>query len=189
MKQPIMTQWRPQFEAALEKLAEISSAMDELDLKPPILVGGGAVELYTQGAVNTGDFDLVSTQQTALETIMMKHGFIRPSGPGVATRGWIHPDLKLGFEVVGSRLLDGYADTSLLQMIEVEAHGTVAVISVEDLIADRMGQYASGAARNMLGQAKALFTLSEGLDLHYMERRIREETAQTYGVQDLEDDA
>jgi hypothetical protein len=33
-------------------------------------------------------------------------------------------DLKLGFEVVGSRLLDGYADTSLLQMIEVEAHGT-----------------------------------------------------------------
>jgi hypothetical protein len=74
-------QWRPQFEAALEKLAEISSAMDELDLKPPILVGGGAVELYTQGAVNTGDFDLVSTQQTALETIMMKHGFIRPSGP------------------------------------------------------------------------------------------------------------
>lgn len=29
-----------------------------------------------------------------------------------------------------SRLLDGYADTSLLQMIEIEAHGTVAVISV-----------------------------------------------------------
>jgi hypothetical protein len=47
-KQPIATQWRPQFEAALEKLAEISSAMDELDLKPPILVGGGAVELYTR---------------------------------------------------------------------------------------------------------------------------------------------
>lgn len=149
--------------------------MDELGLKPPILVGGGAVELYTQGAVNTGDFDLVSTGQSALEAVMMTHGFVRPSGPGVATRGWIHPDLKLGFEVVGSRLLDGYADTSLLQMIEVEAHGTVAVISVEDLIADRMGQYASRAAYDMLGHAKALFTLSEGLDLHYMERRIREE--------------
>eukprot|EP01037_Dinobryon_pediforme_P016781 gene16781-16962_t len=175
-----MTQWRPQFEAALEKLAEISSAMDELDLKPPILVGGGAVELYTQGAVNTGDFDLVSTQQTALETIMMKHGFIRPSGPGISTRGWIHPDLKLGFEVVGSRLLDGYADTSLLQMIEVEAHGTVAVISVEDLIADRMGQYASGAARDMLGQAKALMafktlkTTREAISLATLGKRIAE---------------
>lgn len=163
--------------------------MDALDLNPPVLVGGAAVELYTQGAVNTGDFDLVSTQQSALEAIMMKHGFVRPSGPGKATRGWIHPDLKLGFEVVGSRLLDGLADTSLLQMIEIQAHGTVAVIAVEDLIADRMGQYASGSASDMLGQAKALFTLSEGLDLHYMERRIREETAQVYGVQDLEDDA
>ncbi|MDE2569623.1 MAG: hypothetical protein KGM93_11970 [Sphingomonadales bacterium] len=184
-----MTQWRPQFEAALEMLAEVSSDMDDLGLKPPILVGGGAVELYTQGAVNTGDFDLVSSQQTVLESVMVKHGFERPSGSGKATRGWIHPRLKLGFEVVGSRLLDGYADTSFIQVIEVAAHGTVAVISVEDLIADRMGQYASGAARDMLGQAKALFTLSEGLDLHYMDRRIREETALTYGVQDLEDDA
>ncbi|NKJ40566.1 hypothetical protein [Novosphingobium sp. SG720] len=91
--------------------------------------------------------------------------------------------------MVGSRLLDGHADTSLLQIIEVAAHGTVAVISIEDLIADRMGQYASGAAHDMLGQARVLFTLSEGLDLHYMERRIREETAQAYGVQDLEDEA
>lgn len=170
-------------------LAEISSAMDALGYNPPILVGGGAVELYTQGAVNTGDFDLVSAQQSTLETIMKKRGFIRPRGPGVSTRGWIHPDLKLGFEVVGSRLLDGHADRSLLQMVDVDAHGTVAVIAVEDLIADRMGQYASGSANEMLGQAKALFTLSEGLDLHYMERRIREETAQTYGVQDLEDEA
>lgn len=56
-----MSQWRPQFEAALEMLAEISSDMDTLGLNPPVLVGGAAVELYTQGAVNTGDFDLVAT--------------------------------------------------------------------------------------------------------------------------------
>jgi hypothetical protein len=99
-----------------------------------------------------GDFDLVSAQQTALETVMMKHGFIRPSGPGIP-RGAGFIDLKLGFEVVGSRLLDGYADTSLLQMIEMKrtAHG---VISVEDLIADRMGQYASGAARECWDRPK-----------------------------------
>ncbi len=182
-----MNGWRPQFEAALHKLAQISSEMDRQDLRPPVLVGGAAVELYTQGAVNTGDFDLVCGRQLALEAIMQRHGFVRPHGPGVLTRGWIHPDLKLGFEVVGSRLLDGHADASLLQVIEVDTHGAVAVIAVEDLIADRMGQYASGAAHEMLGQARMLFILSEGLDLHYMERRIREETAQAYGVQDLED--
>ena len=119
---------------------------------------------------------------------MAQHGFVRPKGAGLSLRGWIHPDLKLGFEVVGSRLLDGLADNDLLRVIEVGDHGAVAVISVEDLIADRMGQFASGSANEMLDQAKALFKLSKGLDRDYMDRRIREETAQDYGVQDLEDE-
>jgi len=184
-----MTQRRPQFKAALQMLAQISSAMDDLGYNPPILVGGGAVELYTQGAINTGDFDLVSEQQSNLETTMANLGFVRPSGLGLSTRGWIHPDLQLGFEVVGSRLLDGLADRNFLRMIDIGPHGTILVISTEDLIADRMGQYASGSASEMLGQARTLFTLSEGLDLQYMERRIREETAQVYGVQKLQNDA
>ena len=57
------------------------------------------------------------------------------------------------------------------------------------MIADRMGQYASGTAPEMLGQARALFALCEGLDPAYMERRIREETGGDHGVQDLEDQA
>jgi hypothetical protein len=64
--------------------------------------------------------------------------------------------------------------------------GEVAVIAPEDIIADRMGQYASGSAPEMLGQARALFALCEGLDMDYMARRIAEETAGEYGVQDLE---
>lgn len=184
-----MTFWRPQFEAALAKLAQISSTLDDRGFRPPILVGGGAVELYTQGAVNTGDFDLVTSQQAEFETVLTENGFVRPSGPGLALRGWIHPDLMLGFEVVGSRLLDGLASRDLIRIVEVGEDGAIAVISVEDLIADRMGQYASGSAHEMLGQAQALFRLSKGLDVDYMERRIREETAQGYGVQDLQDQA
>ena len=184
-----MSGWRPQFEAALIILAQISSAMDAKGHRPPILVGGGAVELYTQSAVNTGDFDLVSSQQAALEEIMRRHGFIRPKGAGLSLRGWIHPDLRLGFEVVASQLLDGLTDPDFLRVIEIGEHGSVAVISVEDLIADRMGQFASGSADEMLDQAKALFKLSKGPDRNYMDRRIREETAQEYGVQYLEDEA
>ena len=95
----------------------------------------------------------------------------------------------LGFEVVGSRLLEGLASRDLIRIVEVGNEGAIAVIAVEDLIADRMGQYASGSAHEMLGQAQALFKLSKGLDLLYMERRIREETALSYGVQDLQDQA
>lgn len=184
-----MSFWRPEFEAALAKMAEVSSAMDAQGLNPPILVGGAAVELYTLGAVNTGDFDVVTAKQEAFEAELQRHGFVRPRGANLSLRGWIHPDLNFGFEVVGSRLLDGLAAVDLVRVIEVDGHGSVAAISIEDLIADRMGQYASGAADETLGQARALFTLSQDLDMQYMERRIREETAQHYGIQDLQDEA
>jgi len=183
---PSASPYRPEFEAALRLLARISSAMDSAGFRPPVLVGGAAVEIYTRGAVNTGDFDLSCGRQDKLEELMRKHGFVRPSGPGVATRGWVHPEFKLGFEVVSDVLLDGLADRDMVQVVELGDDGAVAVIAPEDIIADRMGQYASGSAPEMLAQARVLHGLCETLDLGYMERRIREETAGEYGVQDLE---
>jgi hypothetical protein len=107
----------------------------------------------------------------------------------MTTRGWIHPELKLGFECVSDTLLDGLADRPMVQIIRLRNDGEVAVIAPEDIIADRMGQFASGSAPDMLGQARALFAVCEGLDLHYMNRRISEETVGEYGVQDLADEA
>ena len=96
------------------------------------------------------------------------------------------PDLGLGFQVVGDALLDGQADADRVRLIKVDPEGTLAVIAVEDLIADRMGQYASGTAPEMLEQARTLFSLYKDADLIYMERRIREETSGTYGLADLQ---
>lgn len=69
--------------------------------------------------------------------------------------------------------------------IELGADGAVAVIAPEDIIADRMGQYGSGSAPEMLGQARTSFALVEGLDHAHLARRISEETGGDYGVQDL----
>lgn len=184
-----MSGYRPEFEAGLRLLARVSRDMDEAGHRPPVLVGGAAVELYTAGAVATGDFDLCCGRQDVLEETMQRHGFVRPSGAGKATRGWIHPALRLGFECVTDTLLDGMADRDMVQMIELGEDGSLAVIAPEDMIADRMGQYASGSAPEMLGQALALFKICEGLDMDYMERRIAYETAGEYGVQDLQDQA
>jgi hypothetical protein len=181
--------YRPEFEAALRLLARISAEMDAAGHRPPVLVGGGAVEVYTRGAVTTGDFDLACGRQDVLEATMQRHGFVRPSGPGIATRGWVHPEYKLGFECVADTLLDGMADRAMVQVFELGDDGAVAVIAPEDIIADRMGQYASGSAPEMLGQARALFALAEGLDEAYLARRISEETGDDYGVQDLHDQA
>jgi hypothetical protein len=160
-----MSSYRPEFEAALRVLARVSVAMDRAGVRPPVLVGGAAVEIYTRGAVTTGDFDLSCGRQDLFEEQLQLEGFVRPSGPGVATRGWIHPDLKLGFECVSDTLLDGMADRSMVQIVELGADGDIAVIAPEDMIADRMGQYASGTAPDMLGQARALFAVCEGLDV------------------------
>jgi hypothetical protein len=181
--------YRPEFEAALRLLARISKAMDDAGYRPPVIVGGAAVEIYTRGQVTTGEFDLSGGRQDILEQEMVRQGFVRPSGPGVATRGWIHPGLQLGFECVSDTLLDGMADRSMVQIVELGDDGEVAVIAPEDIIADRMGQYASGSAPDRLGQARALFAICERLDMDYMQRRISEETGGAYGVQDLPDQA
>ena len=48
-----------------------------------------------------------------------------------------------------------------------------------------MGQYASGSAREMLGQAVALLGLHPEVDLRYLERRVRDESMGDYGVDDI----
>lgn len=180
--------YRPEFEAALRLLARVSEAMHARGLRRPILVGGAAAEFYSQSAISTGDFDLCTFRQAELEEEMVKLGFVRPSGAGQMLKGWVHPDLKLGFEVVADTPMDGAFDAATLVMVENTGDGAFVVISVEDLIADRMGQYASGSAADRREQAQTLFALQPALDRDYLERRIREETGGEYGIADLETD-
>jgi hypothetical protein len=176
--------YRPEFEAALRLLATMSEEMAAAGHSRPVLVGGGAVEYYTASAIATGDVDLCTPRQAFFEAIMQRHGFVRPSGPGRATRGWIHPGLALGFEIVASVPMDGSVDRDHIFLLDDFAEdGALAIISVEDLIADRMGQYASGSAPEMLGQARALLLLHPDADMRYLDQRIRQETDNDYGVE------
>ncbi|MBV8685280.1 MAG: hypothetical protein JOZ90_11515 [Alphaproteobacteria bacterium] len=178
--------WRPEFLKALELLAHASEAMHARGLPRPILVGGGAAEYYSASALMTGDIDVTSPVQPELEEELRRLGFVRPSGSGRSLRGWVYPDLGLGFEVVGSSPLDGAVDPARLVLVEQMQEGAAfVIIPVEDLIADRMGQYASGSAPEMLEQARRLLALHPDADMHYLERRIRTETLGEHGVDDI----
>jgi hypothetical protein len=59
------------------------------------------------------------------------------------------------------------------------------VICVDDLVADRMGQYASRTARDRIDQARDLLRLKPEVDFVYLERRIREESFGDYGLDDI----
>ena len=160
--------------------------MIERGFTAPILVGGGAVELYTAGAIATGDFDLVTARQEEFEAVLREYGFTKPGGPGHTQLGWVHPTLRLGFEIVSSSLYEGMADRNRVILFDLGEDGAAAIVSIEDMIADRLGQFASGTAPEMLEQARSLYDLHPGADLDYMETRVRYETGGDFGVQDLE---
>ncbi|HMG48685.1 MAG TPA: hypothetical protein VK614_14650 [Allosphingosinicella sp.] len=179
--------WRPEFVAALRLLARASDAVAARGLGRPVLVGGGAVEYYTGSALMTGDIDVTTPSQPELEEELQRLGFVRPSGVGMALRGWIHPDLGLGFEIVGSSPMGGDLDPARLRLVRPpDESARFRIISVEDMIADRMGQFASGTASDMRGQARTLLTLYPDLDRAYLERRIREETLGEHGIEDIQ---
>ena len=99
-----------------------------------------------------------------------------------ATDGLGACESPLGFEVVSDRLLDGHADRERGRIVGIGNAGDIHVISVEDIIADRVGQFVSGTAPDMLGQASLLHGLYFDLDSVNLERRIREETANEHGI-------
>jgi hypothetical protein len=179
--------WRSEFLDALRMLARLSEALARRGLPRPVLVGGGAVEFYTGSAVMTGDIDVTSPVQPELEEELRKLGFVRPSGPGKSTRGWVHPDIGLGFEVVGNSPMRDTPDEIRIRPVEpIDGEPPVRILSLEDMIADRMGQYASGTARDMLEQARQLLPLVSQANRNYLDRRIRTEMMGDYGVEDLE---
>lgn len=177
--------WRPEFLAALRLLGQISDAMDARGLPRPVLVGGGAVEFYTGSAVMTGDIDLTTPAQLELEEEMIRAGFIRPAAPGHTPLGWMHPGLGLGFEVVGDRPMGDTPDPVRVRLVKAGDLGAFRVLSAEDMIADRMGQYASGTAPDMLEQARRIAALYSDLDLDYLSSRIRTETLGDHDVDSL----
>ena len=158
--------WREEFIAALRLLARASDAMASRGLGRPVLVGGGAVEFYSGGALMTGDIDVTTPSQPELEEELRRLGFVKPSGAGASLRG---------LDPARLRLVQPLGETARFR-----------IVAVEDIIADRMGQFASGTAPEMGGQAALLLRLYPDLDRTYLERRIREETLGEQGIEDVE---
>lgn len=178
--------YRPEFEAALRLLAQVSEAMHQRGFQRPVLVGGAAAEFYSASALTTGDFDLCVIRDDTLAVEMARAGFVRPAGTGTLLKGWVHPDLKLGFEIVAEVPMDGNVDAAHIRLAQPDdTDDKFRIISVEDLIADRMGQYASRSAPDRMEQARILLALHPDADRAYLERRIREESAGEYGIEDV----
>ena len=95
----------------------------------PILVGGGAVELYTAGGYSTGDVDLALPAGPGVDAAFAVLGF-RKEG-----RFWIREDLDLLFEAPAPAGLPG--EDAPRTVLDVDGL-RVVVVGIEDLVLDRL---------------------------------------------------
>ncbi len=175
----------------LALLGKASGELVERGLAPPIIVGGAAVEYYTGAAIMTGDFDIVCAADESLKESLIRLGFREEDRHGRILKGLYHPDLLLAVEVVSGTFFDSRADRDRLSAIKLDGGGEVFIASVEDMIADRLGQYASSprGVPEMLRQAVILLQLAEDIDEDYLDRRIKDETDDQYNLEFLREKA
>lgn len=95
----------------------------------PILVGGCALELYTQGGYTTGDVDLALAHAPEVEEAFADLGFERDG------RFWLRPELDLVFEAPAPAGLPG--ETAPRTVLSIDGL-RVVVLGVEDLLIDRL---------------------------------------------------
>ena len=84
----------------------------------------------------------------------------------------------MSVELVSGDLFDGRTDRAKLLAVRVVGDAEVRFPPVEDMIADRMGQFAASNNLDtaMLNQARALLNLALDYDPAYLRRRIIEES-------------
>ena len=98
--------------------------------RPPVLVRGAAVELYTGGAYTTGDFDFVGDVPESVGRALEESGFKREG------RHWIHSEAELFVEFPGSAV-QPHEKTAMLELGNV----SVPTLSPEDMIIDRLAAW------------------------------------------------
>lgn len=96
----------------------------------PVLVGGGAVELYTGGAYVTGDLDFVGYMKESVGERLGEAGFRRKG------RHWVHEKGNLFIEVP-AREFDREVKVDSVRM----GNHIVRTLSPEDVLVDRLASW------------------------------------------------
>lgn len=166
---------KPAFRAVLRLVAKASKRMKAAGAMEPIIVGGAAVEVYTAGAILSGDIDIAIPDQELFEEELLTLGFVRDTRSG-SHRGLYHPVHGYGLEMVARTPMDGKPRRDSYARYRTSS-GDVLIISLEDLIADRIAQFDATPRgdRSRLVQAISLYAGAESIDKAYLAKRIGEE--------------
>jgi len=137
--------------------------------KQPIIVGGEAVEIYTQGSYTTGDIDIKSSLELT-EAVLKEWGFVK------AGRPWINKEMDIYVDWLGSSLEEGEEAEKRASIIKISEELEIRVISIEDLVIDRLGAFKWWSDTDSLIWAKVLIRVKNSissLDEAYIRERAK----------------
>jgi hypothetical protein len=152
-------------------VALLSEEMTRRGAERPIVVGGEAVELYTQGRYTTGDIDIKGQKET-LESVLGDWGFVKEG------RAWASRKYDLYIDWLGGSLDEGAEAERRTNIIAIASGLEVRVISFEDLIVDRLCAAKYWNDSDNLMWAKILLEIlmrTDGGDIAYLIRRAENE--------------
>ncbi|HEY9205626.1 MAG TPA: DUF6036 family nucleotidyltransferase [Candidatus Methanoperedens sp.] len=132
----------------------------------PVVVGGSAVDFYTEGIYPSHDIDLVSNRKIISEILENVFNF-KPSG-----RHWINEQIGLSVEIPGSSLA---GDKDKITVIRI-GNLKVYVIGFEDLIIDRLNACVHWKSQTDCNQAQYIIRYYRNrLDFEYLEKKAKDE--------------
>lgn len=134
------------------------------DDRPAVLVGGGLVEILTQGQYVTGDLDIVADSER-VGSLLEAAGFQRRG------RHFVEEELGLTVEIVAPHL-DPSQESERLRRGEY----TLTILSLEDLIVDRLAAATFWETSTDLEQAQIVYGAHrDRIDDDRLQQRAEEE--------------
>ena len=152
-------------------IALLSGEMTRRGAERPIIVGGEAVELYTQGRYTTGDID-IKGQKDTLEAVLTDWGFVKEG------RVWSSREYDLYIDWLGGSLDEGAEAEKRTNSIALGPGLEIRVVSFEDLIVDRLCAAKYWDDTDSLMWAKVLLEIlgkTGGADTGYLIERAEKE--------------
>jgi len=152
-------------------IALLSGEMVRRGAERPIVVGGEAVELYTQGRYTTGDIDLKGNKEV-LDEVLAEWGFTKEG------RIWASKEYNLYVDWLGGFLDEGAEAERRTNIIALDGENEIRIVSFEDLIVDRLCAAKYWNDQDSLVWAKTLLEVvrrAGGPDTQYLTVRAEQE--------------
>jgi hypothetical protein len=142
----------------------ITRGMTALGAERPILVGGGAVELYTSVRFATGDLDIVAPDIDTCEMVLRALDFEQPANSG----HHVNRDIAALVEIHGGVLFKGEEPIEL-----VYRKVPLLIASPEDCIAERLASYRRhGSSLDLLNAFLISYHQRDRLDVEHLQARV-----------------